>query len=338
LPTRRRPPYAPPVPLILDRGLVEQLISLEECIEAMRETHVAFSAGRAIMPVRLSTTFHDVGLLRAMPAWLDDGPALGMKSITNFPGNTARGLPAILATMLLFDATSGELVAVMDGVHLTNVRTAAASAVATAALARGDSRRLALIGAGAQAAGHLAAMASVLPLETVAVAARSRASAERFVGAQSPRFPDVTLRAVETPAEALAGADVVCTVSSAREPVVTAGLVQPGTHINAVGSHAPAIREIDGETMRTARVVVDSRDASLRECGDCLIPIEEGLFGPEHVSDELGEVLAGAKPGRTAPGQVTIFQSCGIAVQDVAAANIVYERARAAGVGVQVEL
>src|SRR5262249_29860384 len=158
----------------------------------------------------------------------------------------------------------------------------------TQALARPESKSLALVGAGVQAAGHLEAMVQVLALENVAVTARSRRSAERFAAEQAPRYPGLSIRAVETPAEALAGADVVCTVSSAREPIVTTGLLEEGAHVNAVGSHAPGIREIDGEVMQHARVVVDSRDASLSECGDCLIPIREGLFGPEHVSDELG--------------------------------------------------
>jgi alanine dehydrogenase len=326
------------VPLILGRRDVEQLLRIDDCIDAVRDAHVAFSAGRTVMPVRLTATFYDAGLLRAMPAWLDDGPALGMKSITNFRGNAERGLPSILATMLLYDPATGELVAVMDGVHLTNVRTAAASAVATQALARPDSTSLALIGAGVQAAGHLEAMAAVLPLRRVAVAARTRASAERFVAQHARAHPRLELRAVGTPADALVDADVVCTVSSAREPVVTAALLRPGTHVNAVGSHAPTIREIDGDAMRDARVVVDSREASLSECGDCLIPIAEGLFVPEHVSDELGEVLAGTKPGRRSTGEITIYQSCGIAVQDVAAARVVYDRARLEGVGIDVEL
>jgi alanine dehydrogenase len=326
------------VALVLSRAVVERLLSLEECIELMRETQLAFSDGRAVMPVRLTAAFHDAGLLRAMPAWLDEGPALGMKAITNFPGNAARGLPPILATMLVFDAGTGALLAIMDGVHLTNLRTAAVSAVATRALARPESSSLALIGAGAQAAGHLAAMALVLPLERVSVVARSRASAERFASEQAARHPHLTLSALDTPAQALAGADVVCTVSSAREPVVTAGSLRPGAHVNAVGSHAPSIRELDGETMAAARVVVDSREATLSECGDCMLPIAEGLFGPEHVSDELGEVLAGTKPGRAGPEQVTIYQSCGLAVQDVAAAKMVFDRAHADGLGIEVEL
>jgi ornithine cyclodeaminase/alanine dehydrogenase-like protein (mu-crystallin family) len=314
--------------LVLDRAAVEHLLPMADCIEAMRHAHVAFSAGRTVMPVRLTAEFGDTGLLRAMPAWLEDGPALGMKSITNFPGHR----PPILATMLLFDAETGRLLALMDGVHLTNVRTAAASAVATQALARPESSRLGLVGAGVQAVGHLEAMAHVLPLEQVSVTARSRESAERFVVEQAPRYPQLELCATAR----LGAADVVCTVSSARVPVVTS--LDPGTHLNAVGSHAPAIREIAGEVMRDARVVVDSREATLTECGDCLLPIEAGLFGPEHVSDELGEVLAGTKPGRSSPDEITIYQSCGIAVQDVAAAQLVYDRARSFGIGTEIDL
>lgn len=319
--------------LVLDRSAVEQLLTMEECIEAMWRAHLAFSLGDAVMPVRLTATFGDAGLLRAMPAWLGKGPALGMKSITNFPGNRGRGLPPILATMLLYDPGTGELVALMDGVHLTNVRTAAASAVATQQLARPDSTRLALIGAGVQAAGHLEAMALVMPLlERVTVTSRTRESAERFISRHASRFPELEL----LQADDVPGADVVCTVTSAREPVVTA--LEPGTHVNAVGSHAPTIRELAGEVMRDARVVVDSREAALTECGDCLLQIEEGLFGPEHVSDELGEVLAGTKPGRSSRDEITIYQSCGIAVQDVAAAQLVYDRARSLGIGTEVEL
>jgi ornithine cyclodeaminase/alanine dehydrogenase-like protein (mu-crystallin family) len=177
-------------------------------------------------------------------------------------------------------------------------------------------------------------MVHVLPLERVAVTARTLESAERFVAEQAPRYPQLELRATA----ALPGADVVCTVSSARDPVVTEGMLERGAHLNAVGSHAPTIREIAGEVMRDARVVVDSREATLSECGDCVLPIADGLFGAGHVSDELGEVLAGAKPGRSSAAEITIYQSCGIAVQDVAAAQLVYDRARSLGIGIDVEL
>jgi alanine dehydrogenase len=323
---------------VLSRSDVERLLDLRACIEAVATAHAAFSQGRAIMPVRLHTRFHDVGSHNAMPAWLDDGPALGLKSITKFPRNADRGLAPILAVFLLLDPESGRTLAVMDAVHLTEVRTAAASAVATRALSRPESATLALVGAGVQARSHLAAMKAVRPIDRVRVAASRRESAERFVAEQARLHPELDLAAVDTGAEAAAGADVVCTVSSSPTPVLTAAAVARGTHVNAVGSHTPAAREIDGGLMSVARVVVDSRAANLSESGDCLIPIAEGLFGPEHVSDELGEVLTGAKPGRRSDDEITIYQSCGIAVQDVAAAKLVYDRALAEGVGTVVEL
>jgi alanine dehydrogenase len=326
------------VTLVLSRSAVERLLRVDECIEALRRAHVAFSAGEAVMPVRLATRLRDVGVLAVMPAWLDDGPTLAVKTITSFPSNASRGLPLISSTVLLLDAETGSTKAIMDGTHLTAVRTAAASALAADVLARPEASRLALIGSGVQAASHLEAIATVRKLTTVTVSSRTLASARRFVEQHASRHASVSFRAVASGDEAVSNADLVCTVSSAREPVFDPTSVAPGTHISAVGSHTPQTREIPGETMRAARVVVDSRDASLSECGDCMIAIAEGLFGPDHVSDELGEVLAGTRRGRTSDDEVTIYQSCGIAIQDAVAARLVYERARAAGIGSTVEL
>lgn len=325
------------MPLVLSRGLVEELLRVEDCIEALRHAHVAFSHGGAIMPVRLTFPIHEQGVMGLMPAWVE-GPQLGVKCITSFVANRERGLPALASTMLLLDAETGAAKAIMDGTVLTEIRTAAASALATDALARPDACRLALVGAGVQARSHLDAMAAVRTLTSVSVVARSIESAQAFVGEHSPRHPAVEFHAVESADDAVRSADLVCAVSLSRTPVISPASVAPGTHINAVGSHSPDAREIPGETMRDARVIVDSREANLSECGDCMIPIAEGLFGPEHVSDELGELLTGDKPGRTSTDQITVYQSCGIAIQDVAAATVVYEKALAAGVGVEVEI
>jgi alanine dehydrogenase len=325
------------MPLVLSRKLVEELLRVEDCIEALRPAHVAFSDGGAIMPVRLTFRIHEQGVMGLMPAWVE-GPQLGVKCITSFVGNRELGLPALASTVLLLDAETGGTKAIMDGTFLTEIRTAAASALATDALARPDAGRLALIGAGVQARSHLDAMAVVRTLTSVSVVARSIESARAFVAEHAPRYPAVEFRAMASADDAVRSADLVCAVSLARTPVMSPSSVAPGTHINGVGSHTPDAREIPGETMRDARVVVDSRDANLSECGDCMIPIAEGLFGPEHVSDELGELLTGSKPGRTNADQITVYQSCGIAIQDVAAATVVYEKALAAGVGVEVEL
>jgi ornithine cyclodeaminase/alanine dehydrogenase-like protein (mu-crystallin family) len=324
--------------LILSRQDVQRLLSVRECIDVLEPAHIAFSHGRAIMPVRLTARFHDQGIMAVMPAWLDDGPQLGVKCATSFSGNAARQLPLIAATVLLLDAETGATIAVMDGAYITEVRTAAASALATRALARDDASRLVLIGAGVQARAHLAAISAVRPLTAVTVVARTIASANRFTEARAPAFPELEFRAVESADDALAAADIVCTVCTASEPVFDPACVPAGVHINGVGSHTPSTREIPGETMRDARVVVDSREANLRECGDCLIPIEEGLFDADHVSDELGEILSGDKPGRTSDAEVTVYQSCGIGIQDLAAATLVYERALEARAGVEIDL
>jgi ornithine cyclodeaminase len=326
------------VTLVLSAACVRQCLPMADCVEAMRRAHIAFSADRAVMPVRLTCVFRSAGTMAAMPAWLDDGPLLGIKCITNFPGGAEVGLAPIAATMLLLDPATGRTRAIIDGASLTEIRTAAASALATSVLAREDASELALIGAGTQARSHLAAMTTVRPIRRMRVVARRLSSAQAFVDAEHDRYPGLELYAVASVAEAVAGADLICTVSAAREPLLVARDVAPGAHINAVGSHTPNAREIAGDLMAAARVVVDSRAANLSECGDCLLAIAEGRFGPEHVSDELGEVLAETRAGRSDPAEITIYQSCGIAIQDVAAAALVYERAVAAGLGVEVEL
>jgi ornithine cyclodeaminase len=218
------------------------------------------------------------------------------------------------------------------------MRTAAASAVATRALARGDAETLAIIGAGVQARTHLEAMLCVRPIRNVRVCARSHHSAAAFVETAQERHPDLTFTVADTSLKAIHGSDIVCAVSSARTPVTERSFVAGGMHVNGVGSHGPEVREVDGETMRDARVVVDSRESALRECGDCLIAIAEGLFDADHVADEIGEVLLGTKRGRSGDDEITIYQSCGLAVQDVAVGRLAYDRAIRSGLGTRVEL
>lgn len=323
---------------ILTRDDVEQVLSMGDCIEAVDEAQRAFSAGTTIMPVRLTTTVPDRGVHLSMPALLASMNAFGLKCITIFPSNPTRGAATLMGVVILNDPDTGRPLAIMDAAYLTGVRTAAASAVATRALARPDCTTLALIGGGVQAMTHLWAMTEVRPITSARVVTRSAASADKFVAAARERFPDVEVIRADDYEQAIRGADIVCATSSAKEPVTDRSWIADGCHINGVGSHSPSTREIDGTTMRDARVVVDSRDANMSECGDCMIPIAEGLFGPEHVADEIGEVLLGTKPGRTSAEEITVYQSCGIAIQDVATARLVATRAAEAGLGVEVEL
>ncbi len=324
--------------LILTRSDVQQVLTMRDCIEAIAEVMQRFSAGETVMPVRLGTKVPERGVHLAMPAVLPFGGVFGVKSITVFPTNPSRGAPAILGLVLLNDADTGRPLAVMDAGYLTGVRTAAASAVATRLLANPDASSLALIGAGVQAATHLWGMAEVRPLKSVAVYDILPQAAESFIAAQSQRFPALAFRRADSPEDAIRGADLVCTVSPSKTPVVDRSWLKPGAHINGVGSHSPDARELDGATIQAARVAVDLRQGALKEAGDFIVPIQEGLITAEHVSDEIGELLAGLKPGRTSPDQITLYKSVGIAVQDVAAARLVYERALAEGAGVQVDL
>ena len=324
--------------LVLTREDVESLLSMSECIDVIDQAQREFSAGNVVMPVRLTTSVPERGNHLAMPALLPGMSAFGIKCITIFPTNPTRGAPTLWGIAVLNDPDNGAVLAIMDAAYLTAVRTPAASAVATRALANPDASELAIVGAGVQAGTHLWGMTEVRPIARVRVAGATLEESEQFVATHAPRYPGVEISPAGSPEEAIRGADIVCTVTPSVEPTMRLEWLKPGCHVNGVGSHSPGAREVDGETMAAARVVVDSRDANLRECGDCMIPIAEGLFGPEHVSDEIGEVLAGTKAGRTSPEQITVYQSVGLAIQDIAAAKLVYDRAVQKGVGTPVGL
>ncbi len=323
---------------ILTRTDLEQVLTMGDCIEAIDDVMRRFSLGETVMPVRLMTPVPGRGSHAAMPAALPGLGVLGIKSITIFPTNPTRGVPAILGVVILNDGDTGRLLAVMDAAYLTAVRTAAASAVATRALARPEASTLALIGAGVQAGTHLWAMSVVRPLRSVAVYDIDPLIAERFIEAKSRRHPELEFRLAASPEEAIRDADIICTVTTSQTPIVDFRWLKAGAHINAVGAHTPNARELDSATVQAARVLVDSREAALKEAGDLLIPLQEGLFGAEHIRDEIGEVLAGSKPGRTSPDQITVYKSVGVAVQDIAAARLAYQRALALQAGIEVDL
>ena len=324
--------------LMLSRSDVTRLITMEEAIEALREAHAEFSRGAAAMPVRSAILLpENQGWFGVMPAYLFGSGALGVKSVTVFKQNPGRGMPATLGLTLLLDSTTGAPLSIMEAGYLTGVRTAAASGVATSLLAREDARELAILGAGAQGRFHLSAMAAVRPIQRVRVFDVSSENAERFRREMQPTT-SATIELAGSPEEAVRGADVVVTTSTSRTPVVEYPWLKPGAHINGVGAHTPDARELAGEVIARARVVVDSRESALKEAGDLLMPIADGLVTAEQVSDELGEVVEGRKPGRTSPDQITVYKSVGIAVQDMAVASLVYRKALAARVGTEVEL
>jgi ornithine cyclodeaminase/alanine dehydrogenase-like protein (mu-crystallin family) len=318
--------------LVLSERDVHHLLDMESCVEAMSDVLTALARGELYQPLRfVGRPDGASNLIGLMPAYRGGGSSTwALKEIVVTPDNPTRGLDAHQGGVLLHDGVTGELVALLNASPITAIRTAAVSAVATRALARADAKRVAIIGAGVQARAHVDAMRAVLDDPEIRIYARRPDAAEALaseVGAAGSPSPDA----------ALFGAEVVCTTTSSREPVLEHRWLAPGAHINAVGSSIPTARELDTETMSKASLYVDRRESTLNEAGDYLIPAEEGVLGPDHIKAELGEVLAGLAPGRTDEEELTVFKSLGIAVEDLAAADLVVRRAREQGLGTEVD-
>jgi ornithine cyclodeaminase/alanine dehydrogenase-like protein (mu-crystallin family) len=318
--------------LVLSEHDVQRLLDMESCVEAMTDVLTSLARGDLYQPLRSMGRPPDASnLIGLMPAYRGgESPAWALKEIVVTPDNPTRGLDPHQGGVLLHDGTTGELVALLNASPITAIRTAAVSAVATRALARADAKRVAIIGAGVQARSHVDAMRAVLDDPEIRIYARRSEAAEELAS-------DVGATASPSPDAALFGAEVVCTTTSSREPVLEHRWLSAGAHVNAVGSSIPTARELDTETMSKASLFVDRRESTLNEAGDYLIPAADGVFGPEHIKAELGEVLAGLAPGRTDEDELTVFKSLGIAVEDLAAAQLVVGRARELGVGTEVE-
>lgn len=325
--------------VLLREAHLRQLVAMRDLVPLMEDALAALSTRRAIQPLRSVVPVQPHGLvLGVMPAYLASSDALGLKAVTVAPSNTARGLPTHLATVLLMAPETGELLAVLDGRLITEMRTAAASAAATRRLARPDASVWAILGAGVQARSHLEALGEALPRPAdVRLWNRTPNRAVQLCAEVRDRL-GLLARPVATPEDAVRGADIVCTVTGSPTPVLEGKWLAPGAHVNAVGSARPDMRELDTEAVVRARVFVDSREAALSEAGDLLIPIHEGAIAEGHVQGEIGEVFAGVREGRTAPGEITLFKSVGVAVEDVATARLAYDRALRGGVGEEVSL
>ena len=318
--------------LLVSHHDVLALLPMSESIDAMTDALRTLATGGALLPLRQIIRLPDGrNLFGLMPAAIGEPPAIGAKVITVFQGNDATRYDSHQGAVLLFEAQYGRLLAILDASTITALRTAAVSAVATRLLSRPESRSLALLGAGVQAATHLESVSLVRPIDEVRVWSRSGDRARRF----AERFTASGTRIVVcgTAREAVEGADVVCTVTSAQEPVLLGDWLAPGTHVNAVG--AVAGREIDSATVVKSRLYVDRRESTLKESGEFLSPKREGLIGDDHIAGEIGELLVDPPrvPGRRSAQEITLFKSLGLAIEDVAAARRVYDRAVATGAG-----
>jgi ornithine cyclodeaminase/alanine dehydrogenase-like protein (mu-crystallin family) len=323
--------------LILGEAEVERLLPMEACVELMAEALAALQRGDMEQPLRFVVRpTAAASLMGLMPAYRGrPEPAYGLKAVCVFPGNPARGLEAHQGAVLLFDGETGVLRAAVNASAITAIRTAAVSAVATRLLARADARALAILGAGVQARSHLRAMAVARDFARARVWSRTPERAAAVAAEAGTPFP---VDPAESAEEALRGADVVCTTTSSPEPVVRRAWLAAGAHVNAVGSSIPTARELDTETMAAAALFVDRRESTVNEAGDFLFATQEGAIGPEHIRAELGELLTGEAEGRRSADELTVFKSLGLAVEDLAAVEHVYRRARETGAGVEVDL
>lgn len=320
--------------LVISAAEVEALLPMPLAIAAMRSAMMQVSQGRTVLPLRQFMAIPDApGKLAVMPGYLADPPLFGVKTVAKYrhPPGSPHG--SHVGVLQLFDATTGLLLAIIEGGRLTAIRTAAASALATDVLARPEASRLAILGTGEQARRHVIALAAVRPITEVRVWGRSLANASAFAEGL-----DLPVRACADVAQAVADADIICTTTPAVDPILFGAMVAPGTHINLVGSAIADTAEADAALVAQSEFFVDYRVAALAQAGELRRAIAAGLVGPDHIRGEIGAVLLGTAPGRSGAAAITVYKSLGVTAQDLAAGAVVFAAARAGGSGRDIAL
>jgi alanine dehydrogenase len=324
--------------IVLSHADVAALFPMETAIDVVQRVMIEVSARRAHLPLRSVVPVGGANRMGVMPGALADPACFGVKLVSLFPGNPAKGLSSHRGAIVLFEAETGEAIAMMDASLLTAVRTAAASAVATRALARADAASLAIIGYGEQAEHHLDAMLAVRAISRVAIAGRSAEKAAEFCVHASTRHPGLVFTAGSDVAAAVGDADIVCTVTASATPILRGDWLPAGCHVNVVGSSIPSMREVDDRFVERAAIWADYLPSTLAQAGEIVAMIAAGWFSADDIRAEIGAVLSGTGPGRGSDDEITAYRSLGIAAQDLAAAHHVHARALELGLGQNVEL
>ena len=323
--------------LMLKRQDVEAVLQMSDSIDILEKAFAELAGGTAVLPLRIVIPAPD-GISLYMPAYLQGMNALACKVVSVFKKNPEKhGLPTTIGKVLLQDPETGDVICIMDGGYLTAMRTGAVSGLATKFLAREDPGQVAAIfGAGVQARMQLWAVCEARQISRAMVYDLRPESAAEFAQTMSDQLGLPVTVAQST--EEMLEADIICTATSSPTPIFEGCNVKLGTHINGIGSHSPGARELDSAIISRSLLIADSREACLNEAGDVMLPIQEGVITAEHIHAELGEIVTGQRPARTSADQITLFKSNGLAIQDAATALLVYQKARAAGLGVEVEV
>ncbi|MCX6234853.1 MAG: ornithine cyclodeaminase family protein [Bacteroidetes bacterium] len=323
--------------LILNRNDVMSVLTMKDCMDAVEQAFAELTNGTAVLPLRTNISPPD-GVSLYMPAYLKQMKALACKVVTVYKNNPARfNLPVVIGKVLLQDPESGDVLCIMDGGYLTAVRTGAASGVATKYLARKDDEQIAgIFGTGVQARQQLLAIAEARKLSKAFIFDIADSAMDKFISDIQNKVNFPIMKAKN--ADDMVTADIICTATSSAVPIFNGKKIRPGTHINGIGSHSPNARELDSDIIRRSKFIGDSREACFSEAGDIIIPVKEGIIDESHFYAELGEIITGKKIGRITSGEITLFKSNGLAIQDTATAKLVYDKAKAAGIGINISI
>ncbi len=320
---------------LIIRKDIERIVSMRELMGAMEDAFRAKATGRIRMPTKVYVTLPD-GDFRTMMAYIPDLDMACVKIVNVHPNNPGKhGLPTVMATIILIEPDTGRPLAIMDGTCLTSMRTGATGGVAAKHLARRNSKLIGMVGAGSQARTQLLALNEVFKIEEVRVCAKTRTECERFV--KDMQHLGLKILVKEGVEETVRGCDIIVTTTPVTRPLVEDEWVEKGMHINAIGADAPGKEELDPRILKRAKVVVDDYEQA-RHYGELNVPVSKGIFKPEEIHAELGEILIGRKPGRASDEEITVFDSTGLAIQDLAAAALAYRKAFRLGITSEVEL
>lgn len=326
---------------IISGNVIRQSVDMTEAIDAVKEAYIQLSQGEAVLPQRIQLPVKKQKAISLfMPAYLSKSDSLGVKIVSVFPENSRFDLPTIHALVAILDAKTGRPQAILDGAYLTALRTGAASGVATDLLARKGARSVAIFGAGIQGRTQLEAVCAVRPIEKVWVYDRDPEKSQAYVeelGGKERSFPS-DLFIAQSPAHAAQEADIICTATTSFDPVFDDADLKPGVHINGVGSYTPEMQEIPSQTVIRAKIIVDSLSACLEEAGDLITPLNEGLLKKKNIYGEIGQVASGQICGRESDDELTFFKSVGLAIQDVAVAELALRKAQELALEEEVEL